>query len=461
MSSLPLLKANAAALLSDSLRALKPGQTIEARLVSVDAKGGGELKLPDGTSLKATLPGAIPVGSRLQLRVESGQQNSPTLKLLGFEAPRPANQLPGAQQSAQPSAAAGRPAALLTAQPQPTAPVSGGSSQAVAMSAQPSSAALKPSGVEAPTTAAQQSQSSDSRPLPPPLTAPPLQKADAVGLPAGSARSVLPSQASAAGLVAPEAEAGAELKLVDGTGLKAALPGEIPLGSRAQLPVASGQQDAATLKLMAIEAPPGPAAGMRGAAELPLPDRGSVARDALDLSATRLPQRSSLTDLAPAAGSDKGAAAGDTRTLATALNAYADAGRELSGTPQQHGHATADDIALRFVVAVAGEQRQVEVHVERDPEAEDGNELQRGGWQLRFNMNFAETGQTEARMRFQAGRLNLALWAERPELAAALGAHLDELRGDLAAAEVAAGAISVHEGRPGASLGSQGVIIGD
>lgn len=301
----------------------------------------------------------------------------------------------------------------------------------------------------------------------------PLLKAGAAAPLADSLKTLRPGQTLEAQLVALDSDGGGDLRLADGTVLRATLPGALALGSRLLLRVEAGQPNAPLLKLLAVELPPSGAPGAaRTATAPPLPQPapptmampGPLVPAGAEGRSGRIRAGAPLLDLA--AGNDKGAtapAAGDTRALSSALTAYADAGRDLSGPQHQPagGHAAADDPGLRFTVAMAGLERPVEVQVERDPDEERDTETRRAGWQLRFSVESAATGPTEARLRFHAGRLDLALWAERPELAAALAERLDELRADLAAADVAAGSLSVHRGRPGASLGRHGVVIGD
>ena len=104
-----LVKANMQAQLGNVLKNLKPGQMLEARLVSVNGDGAAQLKLANGTMLKSALPQKMPLGSRLQLRMESnGRNNAPTLKLVSHQPPQSGPSQPGKTPMAQQPKGAGR-----------------------------------------------------------------------------------------------------------------------------------------------------------------------------------------------------------------------------------------------------------------------------------------------------------------------------------------------------------------
>lgn len=70
------------------------------------------------------------------------------------------------------------------------------------------------------------------------------------------------------------------------------------------------------------------------------------------------------------------------------------------------------------------------------------------GWQMRFALNFTETGEVGASVSLREGVTNVLIWAEEPETAAAINAALPELTGALAAHGLVLGSVLCKTGAP-------------
>lgn len=123
----------------------------------------------------------------------------------------------------------------------------------------------------------------------------------------------------------------------------------------------------------------------------------------------------------------------------------------LSGQPRDADQVRQTGREWTFEVPIAARDgtAMMQVRVERDGRGRSGPEAPgEPTIRVRFSIDMEPIGAVHARIGFSGGRLAIGLWAERPEVAAALGAEVGDLRGALEAAALPVDEIRLAAGTP-------------
>ncbi|MGV8830548.1 MAG: flagellar hook-length control protein FliK [Devosia sp.] len=119
-----------------------------------------------------------------------------------------------------------------------------------------------------------------------------------------------------------------------------------------------------------------------------------------------------------------------------------------------HQHASLPDPKVRSAdwsadlpVVVGGHQTLLQLQIHRD-EHNASQEVSERGWQMRFAINLPGLGEVGAQVSLRGGATGVMLWAAERTTSEALEADLDGLRGALAGAGLATGAVIVRHGAP-------------
>ncbi|WP_407051411.1 flagellar hook-length control protein FliK [Methyloraptor flagellatus] len=124
---------------------------------------------------------------------------------------------------------------------------------------------------------------------------------------------------------------------------------------------------------------------------------------------------------------------------------------KLSGQPRDADQVRQTGREWTFEVPIAARDgtAMMQVRVERDGRGRSGPEAPgEPTIRVRFSIDMEPIGAVHARIGFSGGRLAIGLWAERPEVAAALGAEVGDLRGALEAAALPVDEIRLAAGTP-------------
>ncbi len=81
------------------------------------------------------------------------------------------------------------------------------------------------------------------------------------------------------------------------------------------------------------------------------------------------------------------------------------------------------------------------------------------GWQMRFALNFSETGEVGANVSLREGVTHVLIWAEAPETAEAINTALPELTGALAAHGLVLGSVLCKTGAPRDTAVASGRLV--
>ncbi|WIY54270.1 flagellar hook-length control protein FliK [Devosia sp. YIM 151766] len=100
-------------------------------------------------------------------------------------------------------------------------------------------------------------------------------------------------------------------------------------------------------------------------------------------------------------------------------------------------------------VVLGGQQSLLHMQIHRDAEG-DAERPEDRGWQVRFAINLSEWGEVGAQISLRGAATGVLLWADREDIAAMLGAGVDDLRQQIEAAGLLPGAIVVRAGAPAA-----------
>jgi hypothetical protein len=109
--------------------------------------------------------------------------------------------------------------------------------------------------------------------------------------------------------------------------------------------------------------------------------------------------------------------------------------------------------SLDLPVTIGGQQNILQMQIHRDPEERDDPQAERG-WQVRFAIHLGEPGEVGAQISLRGTVTGVMIWAENAETARLLERGLGDLRADLEAVGLRAGAVLVRSGAPAGPAGS-------
>ncbi len=104
--------------------------------------------------------------------------------------------------------------------------------------------------------------------------------------------------------------------------------------------------------------------------------------------------------------------------------------------------------SLDLPVVLGGQQSLLHMQIHRDRDGDNPDQSGDRGWQVRFAINLSEMGEVGAQISLRGAVTGVLLWADRPEVAAALGEGVEALRLELEALSLLPGAIVVRAGAP-------------